>query len=55
MGKQKDCRSRMAQVITLRQIVKSIGLGQRTMPWKPAFTANIFHFDIGDEFAQIVQ
>jgi hypothetical protein len=22
---------------------------------KPAFTANIFHFDIGDEFAQIVQ
>lgn len=25
------------------------------MPWKPALTANIFHFDVGDEFAQIVQ
>lgn len=25
------------------------------MPWKPVFPANIFHFDIGDEFAQIVQ
>ena len=55
MGKQENCRSRMAQVITLRQIAKSIGLGQRAMPWKPAFPAKIFHFNIGDEFTQIVQ
>lgn len=25
------------------------------MPWKPALPTNIFHFDVGDEFAQIVQ
>ena len=25
------------------------------MPWKPALPTNIFHFDISDEFAQIVQ
>ena len=25
------------------------------MPWKPALPADIFHLNIGDEFAQIVQ
>ncbi|EFU58202.1 hypothetical protein HMPREF9545_01987, partial [Escherichia coli MS 16-3] len=55
LGKQKGCRSRMAQIITLRQIAKPIRLGQWAMPRKPAFPADFFHLNIGDKFAQIVQ
>ena len=55
MVEQKSCRSRMAQVITLRQIAEPIRLGQWAMPRKPAFFAGIFYLDISDEFAQVVQ
>lgn len=55
MGELKGCRSRMAQIITLRQIAKPIRLGQWAMPRKPAFSAGILHLNIGDEFALVVQ
>ena len=55
MGEQKSCRSRMAQIITLRQVAKPIRLGQWAMPRKPVFPADIFHLNIGDKFARIVQ
>lgn len=54
LGEQKGCRSRMAQVITLRQIAEPIRLGQWTMPRKPALPAGVLHLNIRDKFTQIV-